>query len=117
MAVFYPLPPVAVLDLVGCDLLEGDLQVVLRLGLHHRGRVLVERPLTEVVVVRVDLAGPLGRDDHARVVRVDLVEQLVEAGLYHSFAPSGGSGAPMVAAYSTSSSAARSRSSFTITLP
>src|SRR5205085_3395690 len=83
----------------------------------HRRRVFVEGPLAEVVVVRVDLTRPLGRDEHARIVRVDAFQQLVEAGLDHSCAPSGGSlgGPPMVAASSTSSSTARSRSSFTIT--
>src|SRR4051812_50187053 len=91
-AVSYPLPAVAVLDLVGGDLLECDLEVVLRLGVHHRRRVLVEGPLAEVVVVRVDLARPLGRDEHARVVRVDTFQQLVKAGVDYSFAPSGGAG-------------------------
>src|SRR3954454_15017706 len=116
-AVSYPLPAVAVLDLVGGDLLERDLEVVLRLGVHHRRRVLVERPLAEVVVVRVDLTRPLGRHEHARVVRVDAVQQLIQAGLDHSVAPSEGSAVrpSMVAARSSSSCTARSRSSFTIT--
>src|SRR4051794_18005534 len=114
MSAPYPLPAVAVLDLVGRDLLERDLEVVLRLRLDHRRRVLVERPLAEVVVVRVDLTGPLGGDDHARVVRIDFFQQLVQAGLDHSFSFSGFA-PPMVAARSTSSSVARSRSSFTIT--
>src|SRR4051812_25078427 len=83
MAAPYPLPAVAVLDLVGCDLLEGDLQVVLGVRLDHRRRVLVERPLAEVVVVRVDLAGSLRGHDDRRVVRVDLREQRVEAWLDH----------------------------------
>src|SRR4051795_3235120 len=111
----YPLPAVAVLGLVCGDLLEGDLEVVLRLGVHHRRRVLVEGALPEVVVLRVDLAGALGRDDHARVMRVDAFQQLVQAGLDHSFAPSGDCRPSMVAATSTSSSVARSRSSLTIT--
>src|SRR3954452_14677799 len=111
----YPLPAVAVLDLVCGDLLEGDLEVVLRLGVHHRRRVLVEGPLPKVVVVRVDLTGALGGDDHARVVRVDSLQQLVQAGLGHSFAPSGDCRPSMVAAACTSSSTARSRSSLTIT--
>src|SRR4051794_22876901 len=102
--------PVAVLDLAAGDFLEGDLEVVLGAGLDHRRRVLVESALTEVVVVRVDLPGALGGDEHARVVRVDLLEQLVESGLDHH-------GAAMVAASSTSSPSARSRSSFTTTWP
>src|SRR3954471_9572709 len=84
----YPLPAVAVLDLVCGDLLERDLEVVLRLRVHHRRRILVEGPLAQVVVVRVDLTSPLGSDDHARVMRVDAFQQLVQAGLDHSFAPS-----------------------------
>src|SRR2546421_9254447 len=43
--------PVAVLDLARGDLVERDLEVVLGARVHHRRRVLVERPLTEVVVV------------------------------------------------------------------
>src|SRR5919202_6044874 len=116
MAVLYPLPAVAVLDLVGRDLLERDLEVVLRLGVHHRRRVLVEGPLAEVVVVGVDLPRPLRGDDHARVMRVDAFQQLVQAWLDHSVAPSRICRRAMVAAYSTSSSTARSSSSLTITL-
>src|SRR3954469_17192453 len=100
--------PVAVLDLAAGDFLERDLEVVLGAGLDHRRRVLVESALAEVVVVGVDLPGALGGDQHARVVRVDLLEQLVQAGLDHHQAD-------MVAASSTSSSSARSRSSFTTT--
>ena len=79
---------VAVLDLARGDLLEGDLQVVLRARLDHRRRVLVERALAEVVVVGVDLAGALGGHEHARVVGVDLLQQCVQAGLDHQVAPS-----------------------------
>src|SRR4051794_33111667 len=75
--------PVAVLDLALGDFLQGDRQVVLGDGLHHRGRVLLEGPLAEVVVVRVDLAGALGGHDHARVVGVDVLEQSIDAGRDH----------------------------------
>jgi len=51
---------VVVLDLSGCDLLEGDRQIVFRAGFDHRGRELVERSLAEVVVVAVDLSRALG---------------------------------------------------------
>src|SRR4051794_20695120 len=71
--------PVAVLQLPGRDLLEGDREVVLGPGVDHRRRELVEGSLAEVVVVRVDLPRALGSDDHARVVRVDVVEQAVDA--------------------------------------
>src|SRR3954471_19111742 len=79
---------VAVLDLPRGDFLEGDLQVVLRVGVDHRRRVLVERPLTEVVVVRVDLAGTLGGHQNTRIMGVDTLQEGVEAGLDHSVAPS-----------------------------
>src|SRR3954463_7672100 len=75
---------VLVLDLARGDFLEGDRQVVLARRLDHRGRELVEGPLTEVVVVRVDLAGALGGDDPGGVVRGALVKQLVEAGADHA---------------------------------
>src|SRR5215210_3782074 len=96
---------VAVLDLPGGDLLEGDLQVVLGAGLHHRRRILVERPLAEVVVVRVDLPGALGGHQHHGVVGINALEQLVQTWLDH--------GGHMVAARPASSSTARSRSSLT----
>src|SRR3954451_20385157 len=112
----YPLTAVTVLDLVCGDLLERDLEVVLRLRVHHRRRILVEGPLPEVVVVRVDLTGALRSDDHARVVRVDTLQQLVQAGLDHSFAPSGDCRRSMGAATFTSSSTARSRAAFSITV-
>src|SRR3954467_1719313 len=82
------LRPVAVVDLARGDFLERDLQVVLRVGVDHRRRVLVERPLAEVVVVRVDLAGSLGGHQNTRVMGVDTLQEGVEAGLDHSVAPS-----------------------------
>src|SRR3954453_17544495 len=85
--------PVLVLDLAGCDLFEGDRQVVLRPRLHHRGRKLVEGSLAEVVVVRVDLARALRSHDHRGVVRVDLVEQLINSWLDHAPESSGASSA------------------------
>src|SRR5919108_2704377 len=71
---------VAVLDLAARDLLEGDRQVVLGARVHHRRRELLERALAEVVVVRVDLAGALGGHDHARIRRIDILEQAIDAG-------------------------------------
>src|SRR3954470_17095161 len=125
-----PRPPfvlaVLVLDLARGDFLEGDRQVVLARRLDHRGRELVERPLTEVVVVRVDLASALGGDDHGGVVRVDLVKQLVDAGTDHalsvprtmrassataSSSGSFGTRCPTSGAAASSSSATRSRRS------
>src|SRR5579884_1751652 len=72
--------PVVVLQLALSHFLEGDREVVLGPGVHHRRRELIERPLPEVVVVGVDLASALGRHDHAGVVRVHMLEQLVDAG-------------------------------------
>src|SRR3954449_3103841 len=107
------LRPVPVLDLARGDLLEGDLQVVLRVGVDHRRRGLVERPLTEVVVVRVDLAGALGGHQNTRIVGVDTLQEGVEAGLDHSVAPS--KLQPHTLATSSSSSRTASfRSSLTI---
>src|SRR5918911_2054854 len=77
------LAAVAVLDLALGDLLEGDGQVVLGGGVDHRRGELLERALAEVVVVGVDLTGALGRDDHARVGRVDVLEEAVDAGGDH----------------------------------
>src|SRR4029077_4138303 len=51
-------------DLALGSLLEGHRQVVLRARLDQRRRKLVERPLTELVVVVVDLPRALGGDDH-----------------------------------------------------
>src|SRR5207237_194697 len=52
----------------------------------HRRRELVERAFAEVVVVAVDLARPLGGDDDAGVVRVDVLEQAVDARRDHGLA-------------------------------
>src|SRR4051794_23880196 len=101
-------------DLALGSLFEGHRQVVLRARLDQRRRELVERPLTELVVVVVDLTRALGGDDHERIARVDLIEQLIDAGMNH--------GRTMVAGVSSSSatidanaSAARARSSFSTT--
>src|SRR6185312_3280721 len=75
---------VVVLDLARGDFLEGDRQVVLRGGVDHRRRELVERPLTEVVVVRVDLAGALGGHQHRGVIGIDVLEERVDAGVDHA---------------------------------
>src|SRR5436305_14408813 len=116
------LPAVAVLDLAGGDLLEGDLQVVLRARVDHRRRVLVEGALAEVVVVGVDLASALRCHDHARVVRIDALQKFVQPGLDQvlpsrsgrAFARPAGRG-QMVATRSMSSRAARASSSLTTT--
>src|SRR3954464_1807425 len=106
---------VLVLELALCDFLEGHRQVVLRARLHQRRRRGFEADaLTELGVVVVDLASPLGGHDDERVARVDVVEELIDAWMDH--------GRLMVPAACNSlwtidwsSSAARSTSSFTIT--
>src|SRR5205085_7885830 len=65
------------------DLLQGHRQVVLRARLDERRRGLVERALAEHVVLVVDLPRALGGDDHERVARVHVLEQLVDAGMDH----------------------------------
>src|SRR6478609_4861708 len=70
-------------DLALGGLLEGHRQVVLRARLDQRRRELVERPLTELVVVVVDLPRALGGDDHECVPGVHLAEKLVDAGMDH----------------------------------
>src|SRR6218665_2248559 len=103
---------VGVLDLALRDLLERDAEVVLRARLDHRRRVLIESSLTEVVVVAVDLAGTLGGHENGGVVRVDVLEQRVEARVDQgSFLTSG---THMVAARPISSRAACSASALTI---
>src|SRR4051794_27274707 len=108
------LPLVLVDDLALGDFFEGHRQIILRARLDQRRRELVERPLTELVVVVVDLARALGRDDHEGVARVDLIHEFIDAGMDH------GRGMVAVAAnsratISANSSAARSRSSFSTT--
>src|SRR2546423_15540708 len=75
--------PVLVAELALGDLLERHGEVVLRARLHERRREVVERALAELVVVVVDLARALGGDDDERVAGVDVVEQLVDAGMDH----------------------------------
>src|SRR5213082_158217 len=103
VAVFVP-------ELALGGLLEGHGEVVLRPGLDERRREVVEGALAELVVVVVDLASPLRRDDHERVARVDVVEELVDAWVDHGRAmlPAPWSSRTTM---SSSSAAARRRSS------
>src|SRR5213592_1021908 len=78
---------VLVLDLALGDFLHGHGQVVLRARLDERGRRFLEaHALTELMVVVVDLAGALRGDDDQRIARVDMFEQLVDAGMDHGAA-------------------------------
>src|SRR5215213_7057296 len=67
-----------VLEQTGLDLAHGDREGLLaRARLDERADVL-EQTLTELRVVVVDLPGALGGVDHQRVLRRDLVEQVVD---------------------------------------
>src|SRR6202000_1787906 len=57
--------------------------VALGVGLHHRGRVLAEATLTEVVEVTVDLPRPLRRHDNGGVMGVGVIQKLVYAWFDH----------------------------------
>src|SRR5918911_2604329 len=97
------------------DLLERHREVVLRARLHERRREVVERALAELMVVVVDLASPLRGDDHERVARVDVLEQLIDAWMDHGPAMLPAADRSSWPTISSSSSTARRRSSFTIT--
>src|SRR5205085_10722088 len=88
---------VLVLDLALRGLLERHRQVVLRARLDERGQELVERAFAELVVVVVDLARALRGDDHQRVARVHVVEQLVDAGMDHCLCRVPAAEAPLTA--------------------
>src|SRR3954462_10594486 len=83
---------ILVLDLAGGDFLEGDREAVLRAGVDHRRRELVERPLAEVVVVGVDLTRALGCDENGGVVGVDVLEEAVDARRDHAYRVAGAGG-------------------------
>src|SRR5262249_49430413 len=74
---------VLVLQLARRRLLQGDRQVVPAGNLDHRRRVLAVRALGEGVVVGVDLASPLRRDENGGVVGVGVLEKLVDSGSDH----------------------------------
>src|SRR3954464_3325374 len=105
---------VRVLDFALGDFLEGHRQVVLRAGLHERRRIVVEGAFAELVVVVVDLTSALGRDDDERIARINVLEQVVDAGIDHCrVMVAAGTRSPRTS--SVSSPTARSRSSFSIT--
>src|SRR3954451_21216016 len=72
---------VLVLELARCRLLEGDGEVAAAGHLDHGRRVLAVCALGKGVVVGVDLAGPLCRDQHGGVVGVGVIEKLVDSWL------------------------------------
>src|SRR5581483_5524627 len=96
------------------DFLERHREVVLGARLHERRRVVVEGALAELVVVVVDLPGPLGAHDHERIAGIHVLEQIVDAGMDHGrdMVPAG---ARRPRTSSVSSSTACSRSSFSTT--
>src|SRR5438034_6031541 len=96
------------------DLLHRHREVVLRAGFHERRRIVIEGAFAELVVVVVDLPGPLRGHDHERVARINVLEQVIDAGIDHGrdMVPAGAS-RPRTS--SVSSWTARSRSSFSTT--
>src|SRR5262245_7530016 len=71
-------------DLALGDFLEGHRQVVLRPGLDEGRCKVVERSLTELVVVVVDLPCPLGRGDDERIARAaGAGEEIVDSWMHH----------------------------------
>src|SRR4051795_7528573 len=75
----------------GVDLAHRDRErLLLRSGLDQRADVL-EQALAELAVVGVDLTGALGREDHQRVLRRGLVEQLVDRRVGDAFGVRDGS--------------------------
>src|SRR5438309_9479822 len=109
-----------VIDLALGDLLEGDRErLVAEAGLDERRHELAS-PLTELVVVRVDFACALGRQDHQGVLGVDGGEQIIDLRFDHRYdAPvrvlSAGQTVRDASMIAATSSAARSASSFTTT--
>src|SRR5215208_1492766 len=108
------LGPVLVANLALRNLFHGHRQVVLGARFDERWRKVVVRALAQLVVIVVDLPRALGRDDHQRVARVDVLEQLIDAWMDHCL--------DMVSArcnslltMPSSSPAARETSSLTIT--
>src|SRR5579875_2194257 len=80
------------LDEVAVDLAQRDGQrLLLRSGLDERTDVL-EQALTELAVVGVDLPGPLGGDDHQRVLGLRAIEQLVDRRVGDAFGGGDGFG-------------------------
>src|SRR5262245_28014016 len=70
---------------VGVDLAQRDGQrLLLRNRLDQRADVL-QQALAELAVVGVDLAGTLGREDHQRVLRGGLLQQLVDGRVGNAF--------------------------------
>src|SRR5215211_6878606 len=98
-------------DLALGYLFEGHRQVVLRAGLHERGREVVERALAELVVVVVDLACALRRRDHEAIARLlGVVEELVDPWIHHV-----GLSLPIRAASTTFSSSWTARTTSSLT--
>jgi len=103
---------IPVRDLPTRDLLHGHREVVLRAGLDQGRRSFLEaHALAELVVIVVDLARALGSDDDEGVAGVDLLQQLVDAGMDHGrlMVPASASSHSTIA---DSAAVARSRSSF-----
>src|SRR5665213_319547 len=96
------------------NFLHSHREVILRAGFDERRRIVVERAFAELMVVVVDLPGTLRGHDDERIARVNVLEQIVYAGMNHGLdmVPVGAS-RPRTS--SVSSVTARSRSSFSTT--
>src|SRR4029453_1423787 len=71
-------------DLALGDLFEGHRQVVLRARLDERRRKVIERAFAELVMVVVDLPGPLCRRNDQRGGRPPHVsEEIVDSWIHH----------------------------------
>src|SRR4051812_25471156 len=96
------------------NLFHGHGEVVLRARLDQRRRIVVEGAFAELMVVVVDLPGPLRGNDDQRIARVHVLKKVVDARMDH--------GRDMVAVGETtratrprSSSIARCNTSFSTT--
>src|SRR6266567_1985953 len=101
-------------DLAFRDLLEGDGEglVLQAAGLDQRRDELAP-PLAELAVVRVDLPGPLGGQDHQRVLGIDRGQQVVDLRFDHGCTSFSGGLLRYRSIIRATSAAARSSSSFT----
>src|SRR3954470_9367451 len=81
-----------VLEQAAVDLAQRDRERLLaRARLDERAAVL-EQALAQLGVVVVELAGTLGRVDHQRVLRADLLEQVVDRRVGDALRRGGGVG-------------------------
>ena len=71
-------PQKTLIDHVSVDLAQGDRQGFLVGGGLDDGADELDHVLRELQVVRVDLSGAPGREDHQGVLRIDVLEQVID---------------------------------------